>query len=106
MVTAKISSSEITYASADQAVGQGRAATGLYETHQPLRELLEALRKLMNRWSFYEIIRRLGIRVLARAPICSPGRRMNFDKRSFGLALLWLAILALAIVRLYGVVHH
>jgi hypothetical protein len=34
------------------------------------------------------------------------GRRMNFDKRSFGIALLWLAILALAIVWLYGVVHR
>jgi hypothetical protein len=31
---------------------------------------------------------------------------MNFDKRSFGTALLWLAILALAIVWLYGVVHR
>ena len=31
---------------------------------------------------------------------------MNFDKRSFGIALLWLAILALAIVWLYGVVHR
>jgi hypothetical protein len=31
---------------------------------------------------------------------------MNFDKRSFGLALLWLAVLAAATVLLYAVVHH
>jgi hypothetical protein len=31
---------------------------------------------------------------------------MNFDKRSFGLALLWLAALAVATVVLYAVVHH
>jgi hypothetical protein len=31
---------------------------------------------------------------------------MNFDKRSFGLALLWLAALAVATLVLYNVVHH
>jgi hypothetical protein len=31
---------------------------------------------------------------------------MNFDKRSFGLALLWLAALAVATDVLYAVVHH
>jgi hypothetical protein len=31
---------------------------------------------------------------------------MNFDKRSFVLALLWLAALAASIVMLYAVVHR
>jgi hypothetical protein len=31
---------------------------------------------------------------------------MNFDKRSFGLALLWLAALVMATAVLYAVVHH
>jgi hypothetical protein len=31
---------------------------------------------------------------------------MNFDKRSFGLSLLWLVILVVATVWLYGIVHH
>jgi len=31
---------------------------------------------------------------------------VNFDKRSFGLALLWFAALAAATVVLYAVVHH
>ena len=35
-----------------------------------------------------------------------PEGQMNFDKRSFGLALLWLAALAVATVVLYAVVHH
>jgi len=35
-----------------------------------------------------------------------PEGQMNFDKRSFGLALLWLAVLAAATVLLYAVVHH
>ena len=34
------------------------------------------------------------------------GGAMNFDKRSFGLALLWFAALAVATVVLYAVVHH
>ena len=32
--------------------------------------------------------------------------QMNFDKRSFGLALLWFAALAVATVVLYALVHH
>jgi len=31
---------------------------------------------------------------------------MNFNKRSLGLALLWLAVLAAATVILYAIVHH
>jgi hypothetical protein len=31
---------------------------------------------------------------------------MNFNKRSLGLALLWLAALAAATVMLYAIVHH
>jgi hypothetical protein len=31
---------------------------------------------------------------------------MKFDKRSLGLALLWLAALAASIVMLYAVVHR
>jgi hypothetical protein len=31
---------------------------------------------------------------------------MKFDKRSFGLALLWFAALAGATAVLYAVVHH
>jgi hypothetical protein len=31
---------------------------------------------------------------------------MNFDKRSLGLALLWLAALAVTTAVLYAVVHH
>src|SRR6516164_2248171 len=34
------------------------------------------------------------------------GGAMNFDKRSFGLALLWFAAVAVATVVLYAVVHH
>jgi hypothetical protein len=30
---------------------------------------------------------------------------MNFDKRSLGLALLWLAALVVAITLLYPIVH-
>jgi hypothetical protein len=31
---------------------------------------------------------------------------MNFNKRAFGFSLLWLVILVMLTVWLYGVVHH